>query len=113
MTVKGRRHQLQGGHERSCCHADQFGKFQNSNLNDDGYDSEGNLPHFVDEPNDDMEMYFEQAIDGGSVAEAVKAPAAPNELDVMRLSVAKLHDELKKRCCGTQGKKAKLQDCLK
>jgi hypothetical protein len=49
---------------------------QNSDLNDEGYDYEGNLPHFMDEPNDNMEMYFEQAIEGGSVAEAVEAPAA-------------------------------------
>ncbi len=45
--------------------------------------------------------------------EAVEAPAASNKLDVMRLLVAKLRDELKKRGRGTQGKKAKLQNCLK
>ena len=87
---------------------------QNSDLNNEGYDSKGNLPHFADKPNDDMEMYFEQAIEGGmSVGEAVEAPTAPNELDVMHLLVTQLHYELKKRGCGTQGKKAKLQDCLK
>ena len=33
---------------------------QNSALNDEGYDSEGKLPHFADKPNDDIEDYFEE-----------------------------------------------------
>jgi hypothetical protein len=86
---------------------------QNSNLNDEGYDSKGNLPHFADKPNNNMEEYFEQTIEGGSVVEAVEAPAAPKELDVMRLTVAQLRDELKRRGRGIQGKKGKLQNHLK
>jgi hypothetical protein len=86
---------------------------QNSALNDEGYDSNGNLPHFADEPNNNMELYFEQTIEGGSVVEAVEAPAAPKELDVMHLTVAQLRDELKKRGRGSQGKKSELQDRLK
>ena len=39
---------------------------QNSALNDEGYDSEGNLPHVADKPNDNMEEYFEETIvEGG------------------------------------------------
>jgi hypothetical protein len=86
---------------------------QNSALNDEGYDSEGNLPHFAYEPNNNMELYFEQTIEGGSVVEAGEAPVAPKELDVMCLLVAQLRDELKKRGRGSQGKKSKLQDRLK
>lgn len=38
---------------------------QNSTLNDEGYDSEGNLPHFADTPNDNIEDYFEEPAEGG------------------------------------------------
>jgi hypothetical protein len=44
---------------------------------------------------------------------AVVAPAAPNEVNVMRLLVTQLKEELRKRGCGTQGRKRDLQDCLK
>ena len=46
---------------------------QNSDLNDEGYDSEGNLPHFADANlNDDMEEYDEPSIEVGGG----EAPAA-------------------------------------
>ena len=46
---------------------------QNSDLNDEGYDSEGNLPHFADANlNNDMEEYDEPSIEVGGG----EAPAA-------------------------------------
>ena len=51
---------------------------QDSELNDEGYDSEGNLPHFADaDINDDEEQYCEECIGvGGGEAAAAVAPAA-------------------------------------
>ena len=46
-------------------------------------------------------------------AAAVAAPVAPNEVNVMRLTVTQLKEELRKRGRGTQGSKSNLQDCLK
>ena len=46
---------------------------QDSTLNDEGYDSEGNLPYFADEEQDDIEGYEESPIDGSDAA----APAPP------------------------------------
>ncbi len=46
-------------------------------------------------------------------AAAVVAPAAPHEVNVMRLLVTQLKEELRKRGYGTQGRKSDLQDCLK
>jgi hypothetical protein len=40
---------------------------QNSALNNEGYDSEGNPPHVADEPNDDIEDYFEKPAEGGGL----------------------------------------------
>ncbi len=34
-------------------------------LNNEGYDSKGNLPHFADKPNNNMEDYCEETIVGG------------------------------------------------
>ena len=36
----------------------------NATLNDEGYDSEGNLPYFADEQEDDIEGYEELPIRG-------------------------------------------------
>jgi hypothetical protein len=38
---------------------------QDEALNDEGYNSKGNLPHFADKPNDNMEDYCEETIAGG------------------------------------------------
>jgi hypothetical protein len=38
---------------------------QDEALNNEGYNSEGNLPHFADEPNNNMEDYCEETIAGG------------------------------------------------
>ena len=92
---------------------------QNSALNDEGYDSEGNLPHVADEPNDNMEEYFEETIvegRGGGEAAVAAMMAVANEahqLDVMRLSVAQLKAELRKRGRGTGGNKSAMQVRLK
>jgi hypothetical protein len=92
---------------------------QNSALNDEGYDSEGNLPHFADEPNDNMEEYFEETIvegRGGGEAAVAAMMAVANEAhqgDVMRLSVAQLKAELRKRGRGTGGNKSAMQVRLK
>jgi hypothetical protein len=50
---------------------------------------------------------------GVEAAVAVGALVAPNEVDVMCLSVTQLKEELRKRGRGTQGRKSNLQDCLK
>jgi hypothetical protein len=38
---------------------------QDEALNNEGYDSKGNLPHFADKPNNNMEDYCEETIVGG------------------------------------------------
>jgi hypothetical protein len=94
---------------------------QNSDLNDEGYDSEGNLPHFADANiNDDMEEYNEASIEvGGGEAPAVAgAPAASLvaahvPLDVMGLTVARLREELRKRGRATGRNKSTMQERLK
>jgi hypothetical protein len=51
---------------------------QNSELNDEGYDSEGNFPHFANANiNDDMDEYNEPSIEMGGG----EAPAAEGELE--------------------------------
>jgi hypothetical protein len=94
---------------------------QNSELNDEGYDSKGNLPHFADTNIDDnMEEYNEHSIEvGGGEAPAVAgAPAAALvaahvQLDVMRLTAARLREELRKRGRATGGNKSAMQERLK
>jgi len=94
---------------------------QNSDLNDEGYDSEGNLPHFADANlNDDMEEYDEPSIEvGGGEAPAAgggpepEAAAAPVPINVMGLTAVQLRDELKKRGRTTGGNKHALQERLK
>jgi len=76
---------------------------QDSELNDEGYDSEGNFLHFADaEINDVEEQYCKECIGvGGGEAVAAVAAVAPAaataQLDVMKLSMAQLKAELKKR----------------
>jgi hypothetical protein len=95
---------------------------QNSELNDEGYDSEGNLPYFADANlNDDMDEYVEESIDvgggeappaaGGEPEPEATAPVPP--IDVMGLTVAALKEELKKRGRTTGGNKAALQERLR
>ena len=93
---------------------------QNSDLNDEGYDSEGNLPHFADANlNDDMEEYNEPSIEvGGGEAPAAGEEPEPEAtahvpIDVMGLTVAALKEELKKRGRTTGGNKAALQERLR
>jgi hypothetical protein len=64
-----------------------------------------------------MEDYCEETIAGGGgcveAVAAVVAPAAPNEVNIMLLSVKQLKEELRKRGRGTQGRKSDFQDRLK
>ncbi len=79
---------------------------QDESLNDEGYDSKGNLPHFADKESDDFEGYIEPLI-GVDDAPAPPAPAVAAELtveSVMRLGVKDLKDEPKKRGQATSGK---------
>jgi hypothetical protein len=90
---------------------------QNSALNDEGYDSEGNLPHFADANiKDDMDEYNKPSIEvGGGEAPAAAAEevAAPLPLDVMRLNAVRLREELRKRGRQTGGNKHAMQERLK
>jgi hypothetical protein len=75
---------------------------QNSELNDEGYDSEGNLPHFANANlNDDMDEFNEPSIEvgGGEALAAEGGPeaATPVPLNVMGLNAVQLREELRKR----------------
>ena len=89
---------------------------QDEDLNENGYDSDGNLPHFADDQYDDMEGYIEDvivAIDNPpSPVAMLRAPALTVE-SVMKLGVKELKEELKKRGRAISGKKSELQDRLK
>ena len=83
---------------------------QNSELNDEGYDSEGNLPHFANANlNDDMDEYNEPSIEVGvgeaPAAEGEPEAAAPVPLNVMGLNAVRLREELRKRGRQTGGNK--------
>jgi hypothetical protein len=88
---------------------------QNSELNNEGYDSKGGLPFFANEPDDNDDTYIKPLLDNQLLA----APPSPSEpaatalLTVMRLNVAQLKDELRKRGRLCAGRKSDLQDCLK
>jgi hypothetical protein len=93
---------------------------QNSELNDEGYDSEGNLPHFADANlNDDMDEYNEPStsieVGGGEAPAAEGEPevAAPVPLNVMGLNAVQLKEELRKRDRQTGGNKQAMQERLK
>jgi len=47
---------------------------QDTTLNDEGYDSKGNLPYFADEEQDDIEGYKELPIGGDAAAPAPPPP---------------------------------------
>ena len=47
---------------------------RDATLNDEGYDSEGNLPYFADEQEDDIEGYEEMRIGGDAAALAPPPP---------------------------------------
>ncbi len=82
---------------------------QDEELNENGYDLDGNLPHFADEQYDDIEGYDEDvigAIDNPPPPPAmVTAPALTVE-SVMKLGVKELKEELKKRGRAITGKKS-------
>ena len=91
---------------------------QNSELNDEGYDSEGNFPHFANANiNDDMDEYNEPSIEMGGgeapAAEGEPEAAAPVPLNVMGLNAVRLREELRKRGRQTGGNKQAMQERLK
>jgi hypothetical protein len=91
---------------------------QNSELNDEGYDSMGNTPHFANANlNDDMDEYNEPSIEVGvgeaPVAEGEPEEAAPVQLNVMGLNVVRLREELRKRGRQMGGNKQAMQELLK
>ena len=57
-------------------------------MNNEGYDSEGNLPHFADpDIEDDAELNNEEFIGGWGGVEMVLSPVvAPVAIDVMKLN---------------------------
>ncbi len=75
---------------------------QNSELNDEGYDSKGRLPFFANKPDDNGDAYIELLLDNGPPA-ALSSPPEPAATallmveSVMRLNVTQMKDELKKR----------------
>ena len=87
---------------------------QKENQNEEGYDSEGNLPHFADVEEDDMEEYEEAPI---IFPTAVSAPAPAAELLTVEalggLGVKELKEELRKRGRAITGKKVDLVSRLK
>ena len=81
---------------------------QDEALNDEGYDSEGDLPYFADEDADDIEGYDELAIGVDAPTPPPPPPVAPTVITVeslTRLPVKELKEELKKRGRSTTGKK--------
>jgi hypothetical protein len=47
---------------------------QNSELNDEGYDSKGGLPFFANEPNNNRGAYIEPLLDNGPLAASLSPP---------------------------------------
>jgi hypothetical protein len=89
---------------------------QDEALNDEGYDSEGDLPYFADEDADDIEGYDELAIGVDAPTPPPPPPVAPTVITVeslTRLPVKELKEELKKRGRSTSGKKEELRARLK
>jgi len=86
---------------------------QDTTLNDEGYDSEGNLPYFADEEQDDIEGYEELPMWGDAAAPAPPPPpapaVAPTVKSMMCLGVKELKAELQLRGRSTGGGKADLQ----
>ena len=94
---------------------------QDSELNDEGYDSEGGLPFFANEEVDNPDEYFEATL-GDAVEEPT--PAAPSTLapagagaaaaeqltveGIPSLKVKDLKEELRRRGRSNAGKKAEL-----
>jgi hypothetical protein len=73
---------------------------QDTTLNDEGYDSEGNLPYFAEEEQDDIEGRKEFLIGCDAAAPAPPHPAPAVALTVksmMRLGVKELKAELQLR----------------
>jgi len=89
---------------------------QDEDLNENGFDSDGNLPHFANEQYNDMEGNIEDvivAIDNQPSPIAMLREPALTVESVMKLGVKELKEELKKRGRAISGKKSELQDCLK
>ncbi len=87
-------------------------------MNDGGYDSEGGLPFFADEPDDNGDAYIRPLLDNGPLAASPSPlePAATTLLmveSVIRLNITQLKDELKKRGQLCAGRKSDLRDHLK
>ena len=96
---------------------------QNSELNNDGYDSEGGLPFFADNQVDDAVEYFEAPLEDYDEGPQPAAPSTPAPAAVateqltiermMSLKMKELKEELRKRGRSMVGKKGVLQDRLR
>ena len=85
---------------------------QKENHEDEGYDSEGNLPHFADVDGDDIDAYDETPIDRSDAPSSVLV--GPLTLEAVGgLGVKELKDELRKRGRSITGKKIELVARLK
>jgi hypothetical protein len=92
---------------------------QNSELNDDGYDSKGGLPFFTDNDVDDADNYFEapkfkeDAVDGPPPPAAAPATEQLTIEAMNTLKMKELKEELRKRGRSIVGKKGELQARLR
>ena len=89
-------------------------RFHNAheNKDDEGYDSEGNLPHFADTEGDDLDDYDEATIEPATASVPVQAVEL-TVVGVALLGVKELKEELRKHGHATTGKKCELADHLK
>jgi len=88
---------------------------QNSDLNDDGYDSEGGLPFFADMQDDNAVEFLEEPLED-TVEGPPPAAQATEQLSIetmMALKMKELKEELRKRGRSMLGKKGELQERLR
>ena len=93
----------------------RFTSQDDSQINE-GYDLEGNLPHFADETDDILESYEEEAL---GIAPFDQLPPPPplatiiTVESIMKLGVKELREQLKLRGWATSGNKQVLQARLR